>query len=72
MNALNIIKTLLALAVGLLAGCSGGSDTQMPQAKRISEVDVPQYEGSRSKPIQATIEQKPGTNPEEVHPGVKE
>ena len=56
----------------MLAGCSGGSDTQMSQAKRISEVDVPQYEGSRSKPIQATIEQKPGTNLEEVHPGVKE
>ena len=72
MNAFNINKTLLALAVGLLAGCSGGSDTQMSQAKRISEVDVPQYEGSRSKPIQATIEQKPGTNLEEGHPGVKE
>ena len=72
MNALNIIKTLFALAVGLLASCSGGSDTQMPQAKRISEVDIPQYEGSRSKPIQATIEKKPGTNPEEVHPDVKE
>ena len=72
MNAFNINKTLLALAVGLLVGCSGGSDTQMSQAKRISEVDVPQYEGSRSKPIQATIEQKPGTNLEEGHPGVKE
>ena len=72
MNVFNINKTLLALAVGLLAGCSGGSDTQMSQAKRISEVDVPQYEGSRSKPIQSTIEQQPGTNLEEVHPGVKE
>ena len=72
MNAFNINKTLLALAVGLLAGCSGGSETQMSQAKRISEMDVPQYEGSRSKPIQATIEQKPGTNLEEVHSGVKE
>ena len=60
------------VAVGLLAGCSGGSDTQMSQAKRISEVDVPQYEGSRSKPIQATIKQKSGTNLEGVHPGVKE
>ena len=70
MNALNIIKTLFALAVGLLASCSGGSDTQMPQAKRISEVDIPQYEGSRSKPIQTTIEKKPGTK--EVHPDVKE
>ena len=70
MNALNIIKTLFALAVGLLASCSGGSDTQTPQAKRISEVDIPQYEGSRSKPIQTTIEKKPGTK--EVHPDVKE
>ena len=70
MNALNIIKTLFALAVGLLASCSGGSDTQMPQAKRISEVDIPQYEGSRSKPIQTTIEKKSGTK--EVHPDVKE
>ena len=70
MNALNIIKTLFALAVGLLASCSGGSDTQTPQAKRISEVDIPQYEGSRSKPIQTTIEKKLGTK--EVHPDVKE
>jgi len=70
LNALNIIKTLFALVVGLLASCSGGSDTQMPQAKRISEVDIPQYEGSRSKPIQTTIEKKPGTK--EVHPDVKE
>ena len=54
----------------MLASCSGGSDTQMPQAKRISEVDIPQYEGSRSKPIQTTIEKKSGTK--EVHPDVKE
>ena len=59
---------------GLLIGCSGSgdSDTPPPQAKRISEVDVPQFEGSRSKPIQATTENQLGTNPDEVHSGVKE
>ena len=72
MNVFNINKTLLALTVGLLAGCSGGSDTQMPQGKRISDVDVPQYEGSRSKPIETTIEQKPEINSKGVHPGLKE
>ncbi len=74
MKVLNIIKTLFVLAVGLLIGCSGSgdSDTPPPQAKRISEVNVPQFEGSRSKPIQAAAEKQPGTNPDEVHPGVKE
>jgi len=60
--------------VALLIGCSGSgdSDTPPPQAKRISEVDVPQFEGSRSQPIQAAAETPSATNPDETHPGVKE
>jgi len=72
---LNYFKTPkigLALAVLLLIGCggSGDSDTPLPQAKSISEVDVLQVEGSQSKPIYS--EEQPGANPDETHPGVKE
>ncbi len=69
-----IIKIGLVFAAVLIIGCSGGgsSDTPPPQAKRISEVDVPEFEGSRSKPLQAEAEKQLGTNPDEGHPGVKE
>ncbi|MBT6717190.1 MAG: hypothetical protein HOB18_06070 [Nitrospina sp.] len=75
MKSLNITKTLFVLAIGLLISCSGGSgdsDTPAPQAKKISEVDVPQFEGSRSKPIEAMAEKPSGASPDETHPGIKE
>ncbi len=74
MKSFNITKTLFVLAIGLLIGCSGSgdSDTPPPQAKKISEVDVPQFEGSRSKPVEAMAEKPSGANPDETHPGIKE
>ena len=61
------------MAVLLLIGCSGGSnDTPLTQAKKISEVDVPQFEGSQSKPLQASVKKELETNLGGVHPGVKE
>jgi len=69
---IKIPKTGLALviAVALLIGCggSGDSDTPLPQAKKISDVDVPQFEGSQSKPAYSEKQAKP----DETHPGVKE
>ncbi|MZH05551.1 MAG: hypothetical protein F3743_09155 [Nitrospinae bacterium] len=72
MKVQNTVKILLLVCVGVLIGCSesGDSDTPPPQAKKISEIDIPKFEGSRSKPIQSA--QETGTNPEDVHPGVKE
>ena len=73
MRAIKIINRGLALAVFLLIGCSGGSnDTPLTQAKKISEVDVPQFEGSQSKPLQASVKKELETNLGGVHPGVKE
>jgi hypothetical protein len=62
----------LVIAVSLLIACGGGSDseTPQPQAKKISDVDVPQFEGSRSKSKSAYIEKQ--AKPNETHPGVKE
>jgi hypothetical protein len=67
---IKIQKTGLALVVALLIGCGGSGDneTPLPQAKKISDVDVPQFEGSRSKPVYS---EKQAT-PDETHPGVKE
>jgi hypothetical protein len=74
LNFIKIPKTVLAIvgAVLLLIGCGGSSDsdTPLPQAKKISDVDVPQFEGSKSK--SAYSEKQPATNPDETHPGVKE
>ena len=73
LRAIKIINRGLALAVLLLIGCSGGSnDTPLTQAKKISEVDVPQFEGSQSKPLQAGVKKEHETNLDEVHPGIKE
>ena len=73
LRAIKIINRALALAVLLLIGCSGGSnDTPLTQAKKISEVDVPQFEGSQSKPLQASVKKEIETNLGGVHPGVKE
>ena len=60
----------LVITVSLLMGCGGGSDseTPQPQAKKISDVGVPQFEGSRSKSAYSEKQAKP----DETHPGVKE
>ena len=72
MNFLIILKTVLVIAVALLIGCGGGDDneTPLPQAKKISDVDVPQFEGSRSQPVYS--EKQVVATPDEPHPGVKE
>ena len=71
--AIKIINIKLAFVAVLIIGCSGGSDdTLLPQAKTISEIDVPQFEGSKSKPHQVTIKKELETNLDEIHPGVKE
>jgi hypothetical protein len=73
-KCIKIPKTGLALviAVALLNGGCGGSgknETPLPQSKKISDVDVPQFEGSQSKSDysgkQAVI------TPDETHPGIK-
>ena len=63
---------ILIITVSLLMGCVGGSDseTPQPQAKKISDIDVPQFEGSRSQP--AYSEKQVVATPDETHPGVKE
>ena len=72
MNFLIILKTVLVIVVALLIGCGGGDDneTPLPQAKKISDVDVPQFEGSRSQP--ANSEKQAVATPDETHPGIKE
>jgi hypothetical protein len=72
LNFLIILKTVLVIAVALLIGCGGGDDIETPltQAKKIGDVDVPQFEGSRSQP--AYSEKKAVATPDETHPGVKE
>ena len=70
MNFLIILKTVLVIAVALLIGCGDDNETPLPQAKKISDVDVPQFEGSRSQP--AYSEKQTVTTPDETHPGVKE
>ena len=72
MRAIKIINIGLALAALLIIGCVGSNDTPLPQAKKISEVDVPQFEGSQSKPLQAAVKKELETNLGEIHPGVKE
>ena len=60
------------IAIALLIGCGGGDHNETPllQAKKIRDVDVPQFEGSRSQP--AYSEKQTVTTPDETHPGVKE
>jgi hypothetical protein len=69
---IKILKSELSLviAISLLISCSGGSDseTPQPQAKKISDVDVPQVEGSQSKSAYSVKQAKP----DETHPGVKD
>ena len=59
----------LVITLSLLIGCVGGSDseTPQPQAKKISDVDVPQFEGSRSNSAYSEKQAKQ----DETHPGVK-
>jgi hypothetical protein len=71
---IKIPKTGLALviAVALLNGGCGGSgknETPLPQSKKISDVDVPQFEGSQSKSDYSG--KKAVATPDETHPGVK-
>ena len=57
-----------ALAAVLMISCSGDSNnTPLPQGKKISEVDVPQFEGSRSNPINVGVNKELGTNPNQAH-----
>ena len=73
MKVQNIAQVFFLIYVGILIGCSGSSDTPPPQTKRISEVTVPQFEGSRSKPTPAVIGQNTKLNrDDEVHLGIKE
>ena len=73
MKVQNITQFFPLIFVAVLIGCSGGGDHTPPlQTKRISEVAVPQFEGSRSKPIQNVTGKNTEINPDEVHPGVKE
>ena len=73
MRVKNIAQAFSLICVGILIGCSGSSDTPPPQTKRISEVTVPQFEGSRSsKPIQEVIGQNTKVSRDEVHLGIKE
>jgi len=71
--AKKIINIKLAFAAVLIIGCSGDSkDIPLPQAKKISEIDVPQFEGSQSKSRQVTDKKEHETNPDEVHSGITE
>ena len=55
----------------LIGGCGGSGDkeTPLPQSKKISDVDVPQFEGSQSKPDYSR--KQAVATPDETHPGVK-
>ena len=70
MNFLIILKTVLVIAVVLLIGCGDDNEKPLQQAKKISDVDVPQFEGSRSQPAYSEIQAV--ATPDETHPGVKE
>ena len=73
MKVQNIVQAFSLICVAILIACSGSGDhTSLPQTKRISEVTVPQFEGSRSKPIQTVTRQNTRMNRDEVHLGVKE
>jgi len=73
LRAIKFLKIGLTLIVVLLVGCSGNTNnTQLPQAKKISEVGMPQFEGSRSKSLQAGVNQELEINSEQAHPGLKE
>ena len=73
MKVQNIAQVFSLICVGIFIGCPGSGDqTPLPQTKRISEVIVPQFEGSRSKPIQTITGQITRMNRDEVHLGVKE
>ena len=73
MKLKNITQIFSLICVGILTGCSGNSDhTPPPQTKRISEVTVSQFEGSRSNPIQTVTGENAEVNRDEVHLGVKE
>ncbi|MFT4577614.1 MAG: hypothetical protein ACI8PD_001143 [Nitrospinales bacterium] len=67
------IGLTFVIAVALLIGGCGGSgdnETPLPQAKKISDVDVPQFEGSQSKSDYS--KKQAVATPDETHPGVKE
>ena len=75
MKFIKIPKTGLALTIAvalLIGGCGGSGDneTPLPQAKKISDVDVPQFEGSQSKSVYS--EKQAVATPDETHPGIKE
>jgi len=73
MKVQNIAQAFSLICVGILIGCSGSGDhTTPPQTKQISEVTLPQFEGSRSKLIQTGTGKNTGVNRDEVHLGVKE
>jgi hypothetical protein len=71
---IKIPKIGLALVIAvelLIGGCSGSGDneTPLPESKKISDVDVPKFEGSQSK-SDYSGKQSVAT-PDETHPGVK-
>ena len=73
MKVQNITQVFYLICLGISIGCSGSDDhTPPPQTKRISEVTLPQFEGSRSKHIQTITGQITRMNRDEVHLGVKE
>ena len=56
----------------LIISCSGSIDNPpLPEAKKISELNIPKIEGSRSKPLGVGTNKELGTNIN-IHPGVKE
>ena len=73
MKGQNIVQAFSLICVGVLIGCSGSGDhTTPPQTKRIGEVTLPQFEGSRSKPIQTVTGKNTEVSRDDVHLGVKE
>ena len=72
MKVQNITQVFSLICVGIFIGCPGSGDqTPLPQTKRISEVIVPQFEGSRSRSIQTITGQNTEVSRDEVHLGVK-
>ena len=73
MKVQNITQVFYLICLGISIGCSGSDDhTPPPQTKRISEVTVPPFEGSRSKPIQTVTGKNTWVHRDEVHLEVKE